>query len=138
MLFPETPVFAPFELLESFPVDTLKAQSHYLYTKKYALIQFDSGDYFLPQQQVMVDGFSKIAALIPIRVNTVEVDTLKQNLYDIKPLTAVEKDYAALISRILWGLAIGLLLLGMLYTYLFQKRKKELKARELPPFVRAL
>jgi len=138
VLFPETPVFAPFELLESFPVDTLKAQSHYLYTKKYALIQFDSGDYFLPQQQVMVDGFSKIAALIPIRVNTVEVDTLKQNLYDIKPLTAVEKDYAALISRILWGLAIGLLLLGMLYTYLFQKRKKELKARELPPFERAI
>lgn len=138
VLFPETPVFAPFELLESFPVDTLKAQSHYLYTKKYALIQFDSGDYFLPQQQVMVDGFSKIAALIPIRVNTIEVDTLKQNLYDIKPLTAVEKDYAALISRILWGLAIGLLLLGMLYTYLFQKRKKELKARELPPFERAI
>jgi len=138
VLFPETPVFAPFELLESFPVDTLKAQSHYLYTKKYALIQFDSGDYFLPQQQVMVDGFSKIAALIPIRVNTVEVDTSKQNLYDIKPLTAVEKDYAALISRILWGLAIGLLLLGMLYTYLFQKRKKELKARELPPFERAI
>jgi len=138
VLFPETPVFAPFELLESFPVDTLKAQSHYLYTKKYALIQFDSGDYFLPQQQVMVDGFSKIAALIPIRVNTVEVDTSKQNLYDIKTLTAVEKDYAALISRILWGLAIGLLLLGMLYTYLFQKRKKELKARELPPFERAI
>jgi hypothetical protein len=138
VLFPETPVFAPFELLESFPVDTLKAQSHYLYTKKYALIQFDSGDYFLPQQQVMVDGFSKIAALIPIRVNTVEVDTLKQNLFDIKPLTAVEKDYAELISRILWGLAIGLLLLGMLYTYLFQKRKKELKARELPPFERAI
>jgi len=138
VLFPETPVFAPFELLASFPVDTLKTQSHYLYTKKYALIQFDSGDYFLPQQQVMVDGFSKIAALIPIRVNTVEVDTLKQNLYDIKPLTAVEKDYAALISRILWGLAVGLLVLGMLYTYLFQKRKKELKARELPPFERAI
>ena len=138
VLFPETPVFAPFELLASFPVDTLKTQSHYLYTKKYALIQFDSGDYFLPQQQVMVDGFSKIAALIPIRVNTVEVDTLKQNLYDIKPLTTVEKDYAALISRILWGLAVGLLLLGMLYTYLFQKRKKELKARELPPFERAI
>ena len=138
VLFPEAPVFAPFELLASFPVDTLKTQSHYLYTKKYALIQFDSGDYFLPQQQVMVNGFSKIAALIPIRVNTVEVDTLKQNLYDIKPLTPVEKNYAALISKVLWGMAVGLLLLGILYTYLFQKRKKELKARELPPFERAI
>ena len=138
VVFPEAPIFAPFEVLTSFPIDTLKTQTHYLYTKKYALIQFDSGDYYLPQQQVRVDGFSKIANLIPIRVNNVEVDTLKQNLYDIKPLTIVEKNYSALITRILWGLAVGLLLLGVLYTYLFQKRKKELKARELPPFERAI
>ena len=138
VVFPEAPIFAPFEVLTSFPIDTLKTQTHYLYTKKYALIQFDSGDYYLPQQQVRVDGFSKIANLIPIRVNNVEVDTLKQNLYDIKPLTIVEKNYSALITRILWGLAVGLILLGVLYTYLFQKRKKELKARELPPFERAI
>lgn len=41
VIFPEQPLFAPFELLEASPVDTLKTQSHYLYTKKYALIQFD-------------------------------------------------------------------------------------------------
>ena len=80
VLFPEQPLFAPFELLEESPIDTLRAQSHYLYTKKYALIQFDSGNYFIPQQQVLVDGFSKIADLIPIRVNAVTVDTLQQPL----------------------------------------------------------
>lgn len=136
--FPEQPIFAPFELLEESPIDTLRAQSHYLYTKKYALIQFDSGNYFLPQQQVLVDGFSKIADLIPIRVNPVVVDTTKQNLFDIKPLTEVEKNYDALISRILWGLVIGLVCIGIMYTYLFQKRKKELRAQELPPFERAI
>ena len=138
VLFPEQPIFAPFELLEESPIDTLRAQSHYLYTKKYALIQFDSGNYFLPQQQVLVDGFSKIADLIPIRVNPVVVDTTKQNLFDIKPLTEVEKNYDALISRILWGLVIGLVCIGIMYTYLFQKRKKELRAHELPPFERAI
>ena len=138
VLFPEQPIFAPFELLEESPIDTLRAQSHYLYTKKYALIQFDSGNYFLPQQQVLVDGFSKIADLIPIRVNPVVVDTTKQNLFDIKPLTEVEKNYDALISRILWGLVIGLVCIGIMYTYLFQKRKKELRAQELPPFERAI
>ena len=136
--FPEQPIFAPFELLEESPIDTFRAQSHYLYTKKYALIQFDSGNYFLPQQQVLVDGFSKIADLIPIRVAPVLVDTTKQKLFDIKPLTEVKKNYEALISRILWGLVIGLILIGILYTYLFQKRKKELRARELPPFERAI
>jgi len=138
VLFPEQPIFAPFELLEESPIDTLRAQSHYLYTKKYALIQFDSGNYFLPQLQVLVDGFSKIADLIPIRVNPVVVDTTKQNLFDIKPLTEVEKNYDALISRILWGLVIGLVCIGIMYTYLFQKRKKELRAQELPPFERAI
>jgi len=138
VLFPEQPIFAPFELLEESPIDTLRAQSHYLYTKKYALIQFDSGNYFLPQLQVLVDGFSKIADLIPIRVNPVVVDTMKQNLFDIKPLTEVEKNYDALISRILWGLVIGLVCIGIMYTYLFQKRKKELRAQELPPFERAI
>ena len=34
VLFPEQPLFAPFELLEESPIDTLRAQSHYLYTKK--------------------------------------------------------------------------------------------------------
>ena len=136
--FPEQPIFAPFELLEESPIDTLKAQSHYLYTKKYALIQFDSGNYFLPQQQVLVDGFSKIADLIQIRVNPVLVDTTQQKLYSIKPLAEVKKNYDALITQLLWGLVASLIIIGILYTYLFQKRKKELRERELPPFERAI
>ncbi len=138
VFFPENPIFAPFELLEESPIDTLRTQSHFLYTKKYALIHFDSGNYFIPQQQVKVDGFSKIANLIPIRVNPVVVDTTKQKLFDIKPLSQVDKNYDALISRVLWGLVIALLVIGISYTYLFQKRRKELRERELPPFDRAL
>jgi len=138
VFFPENPIFAPFELLEESPIDTLRTQSHFLYTKKYALIHFDSGNYFIPQQQVKVDDFSKIADLIPIRVNPVVVDTTKQKLFDIKPLSQVDKNYDALISRVLWGLVIALLVIGISYTYLFQKRRKELRERELPPFDRAL
>jgi hypothetical protein len=138
VFFPENPIFTPFELLEESPIDTLRTQSHFLYTKKYALIHFDSGNYFIPQQQVKVDGFSKIADLIPIRVNSVVVDTTKQKLFDIKPLSQVDKNYDTLISRVLWGLVVALLVIGISYTYLFQKRRKELRERELPPFDRAL
>ena len=138
VMFPDQPIFAPFELLEESPIDTLKTQAHYLYTKKYALIQFDSGNYFLPQQQVLVNGFSKIADLIEIRVDPVMVDTTQQKLFDIKPINMVKKNYDALISQVLWGLFAGLVILGILYTYLFQKRKKELRVLELPPFERAI
>ena len=134
----EQPIFAPFELLEESLIDTLRTRTHYLYTKRYALIHFDSGNYFIPQQQVLVNGFSKIADLIPVRVNSVIVDTTKQKLFDIKPLFTVEKNYDVLISRVLWGLVFALIILGISYTYLFQKRRKELRERELPPFDRAI
>ena len=138
VIFPEQPIFTPFELLEESLVDTIKMESHYLYTKKYALIQFDSGNYFLPQQQVIINGFSKIAELIPVRVETVVVDTLQQKLYDIKPLITVDKNYEALIVRLLWSSVFSLILVGILYAYFFQKRRKELRKRELPPFDRAI
>ena len=138
VVFPEQSLFAPFELLESSPVDTFKTSDHYLYTKKYSLIQFDSGDFYIPQQQVLINGFSKISELIPIRVNTIKVDTLKQKLYDIKPLEEVKKNYEELIAQILWGIVFIIFLLGIFYTYLFKKRRKELKEMELPPFERAI
>ena len=138
VIFPEQPIFAPIELLAESLIDTLRTRTHYLYTKRYALIHFDSGNYFIPQQQVLVNGFSKIADLIPVRVNSVIVDTTKQKLFDIKPLFTVEKNYDVLISRVLWGLVFALIILGISYTYLFQKRRKELRERELPPFDRAI
>ena len=138
VVFPDQSLFAPFELLESSPVDTFKTSDHYLYTKKYSLIQFDSGDFYIPQQQVLINGFSKISKLIPIRVNTIKVDTLKQKLYDIKPLEEVQKNYEKLVARILWGIVIIIILLGVFYTYLFKKRRKELKESDLPPFERAI
>ena len=84
--FSEQPNFAPFELLEDFPLDTLRSQTHYLFNKKYSLIQFDSGNYWIPKQKISINGVPKITDSISIRINTVLVDTLKQPLFDIKPL----------------------------------------------------
>ena len=111
-------------------------QSHFLYTKKYS--NFDSGNYYIPQQQVLVDGFSQLAKLIPIRVNTVKVDTTKQKLFDIKPLQKVKRNYEDLIIKLVWFLVIVFIIVGILYIYFFQKNRKELKKQELPPFERAI
>ena len=59
--FPEKLQIAPMELLEIFPTDTQKIQNRYLLTKRYALIQFDSGYYHIPPQRVLINGFSKIS-----------------------------------------------------------------------------
>lgn len=138
VVFPETISFAPFEILDVSPIDTLRAESHYLYTRKFALIQFDSGNYFLPQQQVIINGFSKLTEPIAIRVNPVVVDTLKQNLYAIKPLQVVSRNYDQLIIQIILGLLGALFIIGTIYAYLFQKKRREERQNALPPFEKAL
>lgn len=136
--FPEQPNFAPFEILDEFPLDTLRSQTHYLFTKQYALIQFDSGNYWIPKQKVMINGIGKLSDSISIRINTVVVDTLKQPLFDIKPLVVVERGYKKLIQQI--SIAAFILFLLILALFLGLKVQKKLieKRKELPPFDRAL
>ena len=50
----------------------------------------------------------------------------------------LKKNYETLIAQILWSLVLVLALFGIFYTYLFQKRRKELREKELPPFDRAI
>ncbi|MDB9836706.1 BatD family protein [Flavobacteriaceae bacterium] len=136
--FVEQPNFAPFELLEDFPLDTLRSQAHYLFTKKYALIQFDSGTYWIPKQKILINGVGMITDSISIRVNTVVVDTLKQPLFDIKPLVAVKRGYKKLTQQILITV-FGLILLILAVFLILRVQKKLIeKRKELPPFDRAL
>ena len=136
--FSEQPFFASFEVLEESPIDTLRAKSHYLFTKKYALIQFDSGAYWLPPQKVMINGFSKISDSLLVQVATVPVDTLKQKLFDIKPVAEVEQNFDALTQSIIYGVLVVLLLVGLIYAFFFAKKRREERRKKLPPFERAL
>ena len=136
--FPKQPNFAPFELLEIFPLDTIRAQTHYLFIKKYALIQFDSGNDWIPKQKILINGVGMITDSISIRVNTVVVDTLKQPLFDIKPLVAVKRGYKKLTQQILITV-FGLILLILAVFLILRVQKKLIeKRKELPPFDRAL
>jgi len=138
VVFPEPLEAAPFEVIETFPTDTLRTQSHYLFTKKYALIQFDSGRYTIPPQKIVVNGFVKLTDTIPIQVKNVVVDTLKQKLYDIKPQIAVEKNYNTWLVRFLWACTILFFLIGGVWAYYFTQRRREIRNAALPPFERAI
>ena len=138
VIFPEQALFAPFEILEESPIDTLRAQSQFLFTKKYALIQFDSGAYWLPPQKVSVDGFAKISDSLLIQVATVPVDTLKQKLFDIKPIVRVEQNFDALTQSLIFGLLVVLILIGLIYSFFFAKKRREESRKKLPPFERAI
>jgi hypothetical protein len=138
VIFPETPFFSKFEVLEESELDTLKLNSKFLYTKKYSITQFDSGKYYLPRQKVLVNDLIYYSDSIPITVFNVEVDTLRQKLYDIKPIQSIQKNYDALIQNFIWFLVFIIFLSAILYSYFFQKKRKKLRELETPPFERAI
>ena len=136
--FSEKPFFLPFEILEEYPLDTMESKLDYLFTKKYSLIHFDSGNYWLPNQKLFLNGSLKILDSILIKVENVSVDTLKQPLYDIKPIEEVKKNYFDLIKWTLIIILISAFLIGLIY-YLFFKNKIETNSLNSdPPFERAI
>ncbi len=140
VIFPEGQTFSPLETVEAFKTDTNRVKDRMILQKIYALTQFDSGTYLLPTQRIEIDGTGYFTDSMLIAVATVPVDTTVQQMYDIKPLIAVEKDN----SRFWLLLFLGILLLGvvgyLVYREFFLKKPltEEEKEAKLPPYDRAL
>ncbi|MDP5229490.1 MAG: hypothetical protein NWQ38_03790 [Cellulophaga sp.] len=140
VIFPEGQTFAPLEMVESFAIDTVLENSKLTLLKKYALTQFDSGTYTLPQQKILINEKIFATDSVRIYVNTVPVDTIAQQLYDIKDIINVEKSSNIpwlLILSILLGIAV---LVGLLYWFVWRKKKltEEEKVALLAPYDRAM
>jgi hypothetical protein len=123
--FPESKSFGQLEVLESYPVDTIKKEATFEFIKKYGLTQFDSGRYVIPRIPVLIGNKQFLSDSAIVEVNPIVVDTLKQKMYDIKPIVEV-KDEA---SNFLWYL-LGIALLagfGILGYWLYKKYKNRPK-----------
>src|SRR5690554_5419225 len=53
--FPEQQTFLPLEVIEFYPTDTLSKDTKTTLIKKYGLTQFDSGQYVIPRQRVLIN-----------------------------------------------------------------------------------
>lgn len=141
VVFPEGQTFAPLEMTESYPVDTLANQDKYNLIKKYALTQFDSGHYTIPRQQVLINNIPFLTDSLQVDVTTIVVDTLKQKMFDIKPIVEVEKKGDNDWLKYLLLSVLVLLLIGFLvYWFIFRKKPltEEEKVALLPPYERAM
>ena len=140
VIFPEGQTFSPLETVEAYATDTTRKKDRLTLQKIYALTQFDSGRYKLPTQRIEINGTGYFTDSLFIDVATVPVDTIAQNLYDIKPLISVEKNNADLWKYLLIGLLILLVLGGLFYWFVLRKKplSEEEKEALLPPYDRAL
>jgi len=140
VIFPDGQTFSPLETVEASETDTTREKERMILLKTYALTQFDSGSYKLPTQRIEIDGKGYFTDSLLIQVATVPVDTLKQQMFDIKPLIQVEKSSRSYWKLILGILAALLVIAGALYWFVFRKKPltEEEKVALLPPYDRAL
>ena len=139
--FPEGQTFAPLEMVKTRAADTLRDGGKYRLVKEYYLTQFDEGKYTIPSQKIRINNKDYFTDSLLVEVHTVAIDTLKQPLYDIKPIQEVKKPFTS-YGWIPTIIAAVLLLLIVAFVYFVFIRKKKFPflqtQKKLPPFDRAI
>lgn len=124
--FPNPKNFGALEVIESYKIDTIKNGARYDLIKKYGLTQFDSGKYTIPRVTVLINNKPFFSDSLRVEVDNVVVDTLKQKMYDIKPIAEVTSS-----KSWIWKLILALLLLAgigaFVYWYLKIRQTKKIE-----------
>ena len=125
------------EIIDSTKVDTIKNSL----IRKYILTGFDSGAFYIPQQQIFVKNQAYLTDSLLVNVATIAIDTTKVKKFPIKsikkePLTF--DDFKIYLYILLAALAI----IGFwIYWFVIRKRKEEEEEptyKALPPYEEAI
>jgi len=126
VVFPKLKNIGALEVIHSYPIDTIKKDDRYELIKKYGLTQFDSGKYTIPSIKILINNKAFLTDSIKVEVANVQVDTLRQKMYDIKDIVKAED------SSNWWKYLLGILLiLGIgAFVYWYTKRHQKKKIEE--------
>jgi len=124
--FPEGKNFGKLEVLESYPIDTVESGDKYELVKRYGLTQFDSGNYVVPSLPVLINNKTFNTDSLTIEVANIAVDTLKQKMYDIKPIATAKGESKW------WMYLLALVGFAVLGYVIYWDVKRRKKARALP------
>ena len=125
------------EIIDSTKVDTIKNSL----IRKYILTGFDSGAFYIPQQQIFVKNQAYLTDSLLVNVATIAVDTTKVKKFPIKSIKSEPytfDDFKIYLYILLAALAI----IGFwIYWFVIRKRKEEIEEatyRTLPPYEEAI
>jgi hypothetical protein len=127
VIFPKLKNLGALEVIQSYPIDTVKMNGQYELIKKYGLTQFDSGRYVVPSIKIFIDSKPFMTDSLLVEVANVQVDTLKQKMYDIKDIAPADNSIGDWWKYLL----IVALILGIgAFIYWFIKKRQEKKLRQ--------
>ncbi len=125
------------EVVDSTKVDTIKNSL----IKKYIITGFDSGAFYIPQQQIFVKNQAYLTDSLLVNVATIAVDTTKVKKFPIKSIKAEPYTFDDFKTYIYIALAILAIIGFWIYWFVIRKRKEEEEAptyRTLPPYEEAI
>lgn len=125
--FPKLKNIGPLEVIQSYPIDTVKKDDKYELVKKYGLTQFDSGKYTIPSIKILIDKKPFLTDSIKVEVAAVKVDTLQQKMYDIKDISTADNGIGNW-----WKYVLALvIILGIgAFVYWYTKKRQQKKIEE--------
>ncbi|TRX02191.1 hypothetical protein [Flavobacterium gawalongense] len=126
VIFPNLKNFGALEVIQSYPIDTVKTDGRYELVKKYGLTQFDSGRYVIPSIKIFINSKPFFTDSFLVEVANVQVDTLKQKMFDIKDIAAADNSIGdwwkyPLILALIVGIG------ALVYWYIKKQQKKKLE-----------
>ena len=127
VIFPNLKNIGALEVIHSYPIDTVKLDSKYELIKKYGLTQFDSGRYVIPSIKIFINSKPFVTDSLLVEVANVQVDTLKQKMFDIKDIAAAENpmgDWWKYLLIIALIIGIG----AFIYWFIKKRQEKKLQA----------
>lgn len=125
--FPKLKNIGALEVIQSYPIDTVKKDGTYELIKKYGLTQFDSGRYTIPSIKILIDKKTFLSDSVKVEVANVKVDTLQQKMYDIKDIITVDEGIGNWWIYVL----IALIIIGIgAFVYWYVKKRQLKKIEE--------
>ena len=127
VVFPNAKNFGALEVIYSYPIDTILKNDRYELVKKYGLTQFDSGKYTIPSVKILINKKEYLSDSIQVEVANVQVDTLKQKMYDIKDIVPANEGIGDW-----WKYLLGLLVIAGIgaFIYWYMKKRQKQKIEE--------
>lgn len=135
IVFPKLQNIGKIEVVEKYKTDTLKNKL----IQTYYLTSFDSGQFIIPKQQVLINNKIFYTDSLLIKVMGVAVDTTKQKMFTIKPI--IEEPYIFDdFKPYLWWLLLLLAIIAAGIIYYLRKKKIVVfeKKQSIPPFEEAI
>ncbi|HEY4617334.1 MAG TPA: hypothetical protein VIH09_03990 [Flavobacterium sp.] len=126
VVFPNLKNIGALEVIRSYPIDTVKNDDRYELIKKYGLTQFDSGKYSIPSIKIFINSKPYMTDSLLVEVANVQVDTLKQKMYDIKGITPVKSSLGDWWKYLL-VLALILGIGALVYWFVKKQQKKKIE-----------